>query len=93
MEGDSGGQIYLVAPIGLVKCDEKILENLLKSLDALAWDDISMTGIYYEVHDPDGGISGGMGGGKTGKELWVHRDFDNIKDKIAQVLDGTTESI
>lgn len=93
MEGDDGGQIYLVVPISLVKCDEKTLENLLKSLDALAWDDISMAGIYYEVHDTNDGVSGGMGGGKAGKELWVHKDFENIKDKITKVIDGTIESI
>lgn len=93
MEGDDGGQIYLVTPITLVKCNDKTLENLLKSLDALSWNDISMANIYYEVHGSNSIVSGGMGGGKAEKELWVHKDFEKIKDKIAQVLDGMAESI
>lgn len=93
MEGDDGGQIYLVIPIRLVKCDEKILGALLKDLDFRVWNDISMANIYYEIYEPHTIVGGGMGGGKAEGGLWVHEDFENIKNKIAKVLNGLSTSL
>ena len=36
MEGDDGGQIYLVCPIRLVRCEEENLYKLLAELDKFA---------------------------------------------------------
>ena len=93
MQGDEGGQIYLVIPANLVKCDEKALEVLLKDLDSLSWDDISMANIYYEVYKPNTAVSGGMGGGRAEDGLWVHKDFESIRSKIGRVLEGFSASI
>lgn len=93
MQGDEGGQIYLVAPIFLVKCDYVVLENLLKSLDELAWNDISMADIYFETYDVGEIVVGGMGGGVAGKDVWLHKDFDNIKNLVIKVLNGNAKSI
>ena len=93
MEGDDGGQIYLVVPVGIIKCDEAVLKTLLYDLDAMAWDDSSMAGLYYEIHEADTVVAGGMGGGRAEKNLWVHKDFDGIKDKIKKVIVGETQSI
>jgi hypothetical protein len=93
MEGDDGGQIYLVAPIEAVKCDENTLQNLLEELDARKWDDISMARVFYEVHEPNSGITGGMGGGKAESGLWVHQEFQDLKDKIEKVIRAESASI
>jgi hypothetical protein len=37
MEVDWGGEIYLVCPIELVKCDENTLHILLGDLDKISW--------------------------------------------------------
>jgi hypothetical protein len=93
MEGDDGGQIYLVSPVEIIKCDEKTLELLLKDLDAKKWKDLSMAGLYYEVHEPNTTISGGMGGGRAEIDLWVHKDFEELKSKIQNVISGLATSI
>lgn len=93
MQGDDGGQIYLTAPVGIVKVNEKILEILLKDIDTLAWNDPSMVGMYYEIHEKNTGVAGGMGGGRVENDLWVHKDFESIKDKIKKVITGTTLSL
>lgn len=93
MEGDDGGQIYITCPVELVKCEEKQLRELLESLDDLVWQDLSMTGLYYEIHEPDSIVSGGSGGGKAGDDLWIHSEFDNIKNKIKEVINGKRKKI
>lgn len=93
MQGDDGGQLYLTIPAHQVKCKEKVLLNLLKELDALAWNDLTMATIIYEVYSLGSVISGGMGGGYAGEELWVHKNFEGIKDKIASVLSGMRDSL
>ncbi len=93
MEGDDRGQIYLVCPVEKIKCSQKELEVLLNDLDQQAWDDSSMFGLYYEVHNPNTVISGGMGGGMALEDLWVHKDFEKIKNKIEEVINGLTQSI
>lgn len=93
MEGDDGGQIYLVAPVAIVKTTEDTLNDLLKDLDSKAWDDISMAGLYYETHEPNTAVSGGMGGGMAENSLWVHKDFEGFKDKIQKVIEGLSNSI
>ena len=90
LEGDDGGQVYIVAPVDLVRCNETELQQLLSDLDKKSWDDISMAALRYEVHQPGSVISGGMGGGRAEKSLWVHEDFSEIKEKIGKVLDGSS---
>lgn len=37
LEGDYGGQIYVVAPAARVACSEGALQLLLRDLDDIAW--------------------------------------------------------
>ena len=93
MEGDEGGQIYLVCPVKKIKCKEKNLQLLLEELDSTSWNDVSMAGLYYEQHPVNSMIIGGMGGGRALEDLWIHKNFKKIKSKIKQVILGTKESI
>jgi len=95
MEGDWGGQIYLVAPVRLVKCSYETLENLLLELDRIAWDvnDGRGRGLYFERMEEGMPVAGGMGGGVATQTLWVHREFEGIKRKIHDVLDNKADSI
>jgi hypothetical protein len=88
MEGDDGGQIYLVAPVEIVKADPQTLHDLLKDLDARKWNDLSMARMYYEIHDVGSGIPGGMGGGIAERGLWVHEGFREIIGEIEKVIRG-----
>lgn len=93
MDGDDGGQIYLVCPVERVNCTYEALNILLHDLDALAWNDESMAGLYYEVHEPGEVISGGMGGGRAETELWIHERLDHLKAKIKSVIEGTSKRL
>lgn len=93
MEGDYGGQIYLVCPARLVNSNQLILENLLREIDALQWNDPDGTGLYYEIFEPGSGVGGGMGGGVAEEGLWVHKELEGIRQKIELVLRGESKSI
>lgn len=86
MDGDDGGQIYLVCPVSLVKCDENALLKILSELDARAWNDPSMASIHYEVYEPGAVVPGGMGGGVASTSLWLHKNFQELKMDIESRL-------
>ena len=90
MEGDWGGQIYLVCPVNLVNCDEKELDQLLSELDEIAWEcnGGEGAGIYYERRKPGEGIAGGMGGGVATEDLWIHPEFvsKGLENRIRNVV-------
>lgn len=88
MEGDDGGQIYLVAPMTMVLCDERVLKDVLRYFDDMAWKDISMAAIRYEIYKEGDTVSGGMGGGRAENGLWIHSKFFNVKEKIERILAG-----
>ena len=48
LEGDYGGQIYVVVHARDVKCNDSQLFDLLQFLDGLEWDDPDGANIYYE---------------------------------------------
>jgi len=96
MEGDWGGQIYLVCPIKMIKCDEEQLKKLLLDLDSIAWPgNDGGYGIYYEKHNPGDIIAGGMGGGIATETLWVHDEFKEkkLKEQIFEVISGERKEI
>jgi len=93
MEGDDGGQIYVVCPVKLIQCDKKRIEQLLEEVDKTQWDDLSMAGFYYEIHDPGSVVSGGMGGGMAENDLWVHERLGKYYEKIRDVLTGASNSL
>jgi|SRR3989344_658229 len=88
MEGDYGGQIYLVVPVKIVKCSEIKLKELLKEIDEICWDDKDGTGIYFERMKVDSIVSGGMGGGVALEKLWLHENIEKLRKKIENILAG-----
>ena len=93
MDGDDGGQIYLVFPAKQINCNEVVLVKLLNEIDQMEWNDQSMASFYYEIHDLGSIVSGGMGGGKVENDLWVHENLNQYKEKIRSVLLGNNDSI
>jgi hypothetical protein len=92
MEGDWGGQIYLTAPVHLLRCGAAELESILGELDAHAWscNDGEGRGFFFEEHGASEGISGGMGGGATLSDLWLHPELvaAGFESRVRQVLFG-----
>jgi hypothetical protein len=95
LQGDDGGQIYVVARAADVSCAEEILYALLHELDGMAWRDPDMCRIYYERLPLGAGVSGGMGGGQVEETPWVHKEFvkRRLKDKIVAVLKGQRDRV
>lgn len=90
LEGDDGGQIYVVAHAQRVKCDEVALQTLLRDLDAYCWDDPDSAHVYYEARILGEAIPGGIGGARVGPELWIHEDLEKLglRSAIEAVLSG-----
>ncbi len=95
LEGDWGGQIYAVIPARMIRCSADTLKRLLLDLDSEAWSCNENEGasIYYERKPAGMGVAGGMGGGASTGELWVHPEFEAIVDQIRRVIVGEQESI
>lgn len=95
MEGDSGGQIYLTAPMSLVKCDESVLINLFYDIDSLQWHNIDDANINIEARNPGDAVFGGMGGGIITTEVWIHPSIEDlgIRESIISVLSGKSRMI
>lgn len=92
LEGDDGGQIYVVCPASLVKCSEEILDQLLRDLDDIAWprNDADMAKIFYERHPVGAAIVGGMGGAVATEGVWIHDEFVKLRldDAVREVIAG-----
>jgi hypothetical protein len=97
LEGDWGGQIYVVCPAPLIHCSEAALGRLLRDLDKIAWEcnDGEGAALFYERRPPGSGVAGGMGGGRVTDDLWVHKEFVDLglADKIREVIVAHCESI
>lgn len=95
LEGDDGGQIYVVAPTSLVKCSEQDLQQLLKDMDALEWNDPSMVHIYYERHPIGSKVPGGMGGAVVTRGIWIHKNFTRLRvdSAVREVIEGKRKTL
>jgi len=97
LQGDDGGQIYIVCPVALIKCSESTLQQLLTDLDALAWpgNDPDSAKIYYERKSSDTNVIGGMGGAKVIENIWIHQEFKTkgLESAIKEVIEGKISSI
>jgi|SRR5947209_9982769 len=93
LEGDYGGQIYLVARTSDVRCSEEALQRLLCELDALEWNDPDGTRVYFEVHQAGQGIPGGMGGAVVTEQPWVHPHLRHLETGIREFLIGKVNSL
>lgn len=97
LEGDDGGQLYVVIPVRQIQCSLDALQVLLADLDAIAWPGNyeDMKHIYFE-HQPVGsGIPGGMGGARSTGQIWIHEEFRKmgLADDIEQVIAGSRDRI
>jgi len=94
LEGDYGGQIYVVCPASLVCCGQEALEKLLRDLDGIAWacnaDYPRSAGVFYERLPVGSGVDGGMGGGLVIDGVWVHEELSDprLKSRICEVIEG-----
>lgn len=95
LEGDDGGQIYVVAPVSLVKCSEQDLKQLLRDLDTLEWDDPSMALVYYERRSVGSGVPGGMGGATVTQDIWIHKNFVKLRldSAIREVIEAKRKTL
>jgi len=92
LEGDDGGQIYVVCPSSLVRCSAETLNDLLRDLDTIAWphNDPDAARVFYERLSIGAPVCGGMGGAVVTNDVWIHGDFVNLKlDRaIREVISG-----
>jgi hypothetical protein len=90
LQGDDGGQIYVVACATEIKCTLKTLEQLLIDLDEIAWprSGADSRRIYYERRPIGSGISGGMGGGFVSDTPWIHERFAELVPAVLAILRG-----
>lgn len=92
LEGDWGGQTYVICPARQVECSAATLEELLADVDALAWGNPHGTYLNFVRAVTGQNIGGGMGGGLVTDRLWVHPHLEagnpGISEQIAAVLAG-----
>src|ERR1051326_5713566 len=88
LEGDDGGQIYVVVRASDVKCSEEGLRRLLRDIDEREWPGNAwdMSRVCFERHRTGEVIGGGMGGGLVTLEPWVHPRLEPLKSAIVGVL-------
>jgi hypothetical protein len=89
LEGDYGGQIYVVVQARDVKCKDSLLFDLLQFLDRMEWDDPDGANIYYESKPVNSGVAGGMGGGAVMDKIWIHPRLQPHTGLISKILSGT----
>ena len=93
LEGDDGGQIYVVAPVARVACPESTLRSLLHDIDACEWKAPDAATLVFERHHPGDGIPGGMGGGIADPNVWTHPKLSVPRTAILAVLAGERATI
>jgi hypothetical protein len=92
LEGDDGGQIYVVAPVERVACSQPTLNSLLQHIDAREWK-APEAGLFFERHRPGDGVPGGMGGGIADSNVWTHPRLSVPRAAILAVLAGESATI
>lgn len=92
LEGDDGGQIYVVVPAEQVVCSQAILTWLLYDLDRISWpgNDEDSARVVFERVAVGSGVAGGMGGGVVINGVWIHAELVRLGlgDEIRAVLGG-----
>ena len=92
LEGDDGGQVYVVCAASMVKCSEESLSELLRDLDEIAWpgNDADMAKVFYERRAAESDVAGGTGGAVVAEGIWIHDEFIKLRlgDAIREVLEG-----
>jgi hypothetical protein len=80
LEGDDGGQIYVVAPAQQVVCSQANLTSLLHDLDRISWpgNDEDAARIVFERVAVGSGVAGGMGGGVVINGVRIRPQLDRL---------------
>ena len=93
LDGDDGGQIYVVAPVERVACPESTLHSLLHDIDACEWNAPDMARLVFERRRPGGAIPGGMGGAVASPNVWTHPKLSVKRAAILAILAGQRATI
>jgi len=93
LEGDYGGQVYVVAQAKCVLCSETELNTLLQDIDALEWDDTDGARVYFERGNVGAGVAGGMTGGRIVEGIWIHPELKRIETEITEVIAGKRQRL
>lgn len=95
LQGDDGGTIYLTCPVNLIKCSEDKLRKLLEYIDKQFWNDLSGTGIYYEIFTEGDIVPGGMNGGIVVDGIWIHPEVNNpdIERMANEIIYGLDNNV
>jgi hypothetical protein len=97
LEGDYGGQIYVVVQAEQVLCSQKTLSWLLHDVDRISWpgsyDDSAR--IVFERVAAGAPVAGGMGGGIATRDAWIHPELVRLglDDEIRAVLRGEIDRL
>lgn len=97
LEGDDGGQLYVVVPARRVFCSEEALGQLLRDLDAINWpgNDDDMARVVYERRLIGAPVAGGMGGAVVGSNAWIHPEVERLGlgDEIRAIIGAKSERL
>jgi hypothetical protein len=97
LEGDDGGQIYVVVPASVVNCSEDALSELLHDLDRICWphNDWDSARVVFERRAVGAPVAGGMGGGIVTRQAWIHPALVQLElgQEILDVLSGELERL
>jgi len=97
LEGDYGGQIYIVCPASLVECSSETLDHLLRDLDHISWpgNDLNSARVFYERLPLGAPVFGGMGGAIVEEGVWIHQTLINsgLGVAIREVIEGVRSRI
>ncbi len=80
----------MTVPARLVRCDERVLRDLLQDLDELAWDDSEGQKLTYWKYELGEHFGGGMGGAEARDDVWIHARLLELglEDRIWKVILG-----
>ena|SRR5215467_10700836 len=97
LEGDYGGQIYVVVPARQVVCSQAALTSLLHDLDRISWprNAEDSARVVFERAAVGAGVPGGMGGGVALNGGWIHQELVRLGlgDEIRAVLRGDLDRL
>jgi hypothetical protein len=97
LEGDDGGQIYVVCPASRIMCSADVLQQLLADIDQIEWpgNEPDMRRVYFESKPVGGTVPGGMGGACVREGAWIHPVLikKGFSEAILAVLSGQRQRI
>lgn len=95
LEGDDGGEVYVVCPVSLIHCDAPTLRQLLLDLDAIEWAASAPDSARMSFFRASLGERVGMMGGLVTEGVWVNPALkrNGLEPLICAVLAGERPAI